>query len=182
MRVSEYEAKNDCSVTVYDHDPRNRSTTHCKECGGGTRHKAVARSCEDGTTTLLWVCANCYRVSPRQTRKAKTNSNGMTSAQEKAIERIKEQMVNNLTRLYEREYEIKNYKVQVMEHSGSVWLTVEVGQKNEGPLDSIYSRDQRSFIIRQRGGIEIRDALVNGTYRQIPKNKAHGINTATRHY
>lgn len=97
-------------------------------------------------------CSNCGFERKFVSRRCKRDGK-MTKAQEKRVEQIREQVLQNDG--YGDKYEYKQFEVKVMEW-GDVSVVTEVGRiRDEGTILSIVGRTRRHIFVGPKGGMKL---------------------------
>jgi hypothetical protein len=132
----------------------NYVTRHCsgEHCGCKTSH-----SLEFDGFRWAWKCYNCGKLTPRRERKAARAANGRTAAQERAIARIRKDLVAEHYGSTSSDYEVKRFEVTDREHF--VTVVAETGLKqDEGTMAAVYCRRRIIVAIGPRGGVQVLNA------------------------
>jgi hypothetical protein len=118
----------------------------------------------------------------------------MTPAQQKALDRIKAEIVRQKSNGKPETSEFKKFEVTDGADTPLVFLVTEYGMKgDEGTMAALMCRDYRHFMIGKRGGVEllslvsnlrssypkrVRGAWAAVTYWHPPKKDSHGAPVA----
>lgn len=134
----------------------------CDCAGGGYSYFIRDTEFVDGDWVPIWKCENCGHTLPRRVRRHGT---GRTPSQDKAIECVRDALLEKNGRYSDREQVLKKFEVTDMDW-GSVSLVIEVGSEgDEGTLGSIFCRDYRHIFIGRSGGLKLVNAKAKSKSR-----------------
>ena len=120
-----------------------------EHCGCKVSH---SREWNHDTSALNWKCYNCGLLTPIRTRKPRPTENGLTKAQNKAVEFLRRRLILD----HEGEYEYKRFEVKNTE--GFVTLASAVGRKNDESTFAFLYQENRLIAIGTKGGLRLLNA------------------------